>query len=364
MADLRGFPDQRARRSDHMTNPLGVGFIGAGPVVQTIHLPAIAGLSDRLRVARVMDVDLDTVKAVAARAPGAEHGTSVEELLADPAVEIVAIGSPHQFHAEQAIAACAAGKRAILVEKPLAVSLDDARRLAEAARTASVPVVVGAMHSYDQAWLDLSQRWGDLPGDARHVRSVIQLPPNARYEDLSTQLHSRPQSAAPVSGPDIDRSDPAVQQAMLSGAVLGLTIHNLPHVRRFLPEIAAVDHVRLLEPFGYVIRLRGPDGRTAELIGYITSGWRPEWTFEVWGASGELSVDFPPSFVRAGSATAALRTAEGEHRFGPYPDNGYISEWHELVRVADGGEPRYSLDDLVADLAYALEIAERAAEVL
>jgi myo-inositol 2-dehydrogenase / D-chiro-inositol 1-dehydrogenase len=342
-----------------MTSPIGVGFIGAGPVVQTIHLPAIAGLSDRLRVARVMDVDGDTAKAVAARA-GAAHGVSVEELLADPAVEIVAIGSPHQFHADQAIQACAAGKRAILVEKPLAVSLDDARRLASAARAASVPVVVGAMHSYDQAWLDLAERWADLPGDARHVRSVIQLPPNSRYEDWSTQLHSRPR----FSMPDVDRSDPAVQQAMLSGALLGLTIHNLPHVRRFLPEIASVDHVRVLEPFGYVIGLRGPDGRTAELIGYISSGWRPEWTFEVWGASGELSVDFPPSFVRAGSATAVLRDAAGEHRFGPYPDNGYLSEWHELIRIAEGGEPRYSLDDLVADLAYALEIADRAAEVL
>lgn len=339
---------------------IGVGFVGAGPVVQTIHLPAIAGLSDRLRVARVMDVDLGTAKAVAARA-GAAHGTSVDELLADPAVEIVAIGSPHQFHAEQAIAACAAGKRAILVEKPLAVNLDDVRRLATAARAAAVPVVVGAMHSYDRAWLDLAERWGDLPGDARHVRSVIQLPPNSRYEDLSTQLHAR----HPIpSMADVDRSDPAVQQAMLSGALLGLTIHNLPHVRRFLPEIAAVDHVQVLEPFGYVIGLRGPDGRTAELIGYITSGWRTEWTFEVWGASGELSVDFPPSFVRAGSATASLRTLEGERRFGPYPDNGYISEWHELVRIAEGGEPRYALDELVADLAYALEIAERAAEVL
>lgn len=341
-----------------MTSPLGVGFAGAGPVVQAIHLPAIAGLSE-LRVAHVMDVDLDTAKAVASRASEAAHSTSLEELLADPAVDIVAVCSPHQFHAEQAIAACAAGKRAVLVEKPLAVGVDEAERIASAAREAGVPVVVGAMHTYDQAWLDLAERWGDLPTDARHVRSVIQLPPNARYEDLSTQLHARPAYSMPA-----DRSAPEVRMAMLRGALLGLTIHNLPHVRRFLPSISAVDHVRVLQPFGYVIGLRGPDGRTAELIGYISAGWRPEWTFEVWGASAELGVDFPPSFVRAGSATAVLRTADGERRFGPYADNGYTSEWRELVRLARGGEPRYGLDDLVADLAYALEIADRAAEVL
>jgi myo-inositol 2-dehydrogenase / D-chiro-inositol 1-dehydrogenase len=353
-----------------MTSPLGVGFIGAGSVVQAVHLPAIAGLSDQVRVAHVMDMDLDTAKAVASRAgagAGARvdvgHGTSVEELLADPAVDIVVICSPHQFHASQVIAACAAGKRAVLVEKPLAVSVDEAERIAAAARASSVPVVVGAMHTYDQAWLDLAERWGDLPGDARLVRSVIQLPPNARYEDWSTQLHARQPFAGSASGP-ADRTSPAVQEAMLRGALLGLTIHNLPHVRRFLPSIAAVDHVRLLEPFGYVVGLRGPDGRAAELIGYISSGWRPEWTFEVWGASGELALDFPPSFVRAGSATAMLRTADGERRFGPYADNGYTSEWRELIRLARGGEPRYALDELVADLAYALEIADRAVEVL
>ncbi|MGW0202388.1 Gfo/Idh/MocA family oxidoreductase [Nonomuraea sp. NPDC003201] len=87
---------------------VGVGFIGAGPVTQAIHLPAVAGLSDRLHVARVMDVDEGTAAAVAARA-GAAHGTSVEELLTDPAVEIVAVCSPHAFRAEQAEAACAAG---------------------------------------------------------------------------------------------------------------------------------------------------------------------------------------------------------------------------------------------------------------
>jgi predicted dehydrogenase len=83
---------------------LGVGILGAGPVTQAIHLPTLARLRDVFSVVRVMDVDADVAESVAARV-GAAWTTSVEELLADPAVEIVAICSPHQFHAEQVIAA-------------------------------------------------------------------------------------------------------------------------------------------------------------------------------------------------------------------------------------------------------------------
>ncbi|MFC4015078.1 Gfo/Idh/MocA family protein [Nonomuraea purpurea] len=337
----------------------GVGFIGAGPVTQAIHLPVVAGLSDRLHVARVMDVDEATAAAVAARA-GAAHGTSVEELLADPAVEIVAVCSPHAFHAEQAEAACLAGKKAVLVEKPLATTLDDARRIAKASKDTGVPIVVGAMHTYDPAWLAAERHWGDLPATARRVRSRIVLPPNARFETLATQLHAEP--VFPARGGD--PSDPAVRAASLRGAILGLAIHNLPLVRRFLPRVEHVDLARPLTPFGYVLTFRG-GARTAELIGYLHGGWREEWSFEVWGDGGELRLDFTPSYVRAGSAVADLRTVAGLRTFGPNPDNGYTAEWRHLAALATGAEAlRYPAADLVDDLAYALDLAERAADLL
>ncbi|MCX5240401.1 Gfo/Idh/MocA family oxidoreductase [Streptomyces prunicolor] len=341
-----------------MSAPLGVGLIGAGPVTQAIHLPALAGLSGRLRVTHVMDVDAGTAEAVAARA-GAAHSTTVEELLADPAVDVVAVCSPHQFHAAQAEAACAAGMKAVLVEKPFATGVEEARRIAKASQESGVPVVVGAMHTYDPAWLAVEPHWGELPRTARLVRSVIQLPFNARYESLATQPHSRPAPPPPA-----DLTDPAVRAARIHGSILGLAIHNLPLVRRFLPEITSVDTAELLAPFGYLVTLRGPDGRTAELIGHMGPTWRPEWTFEVWGEEQELQLDFTPSYVRAGSATAALRTADDEHRFGPYPSNGYEAEWQHLADLAHRtAVPRYDVGRLVDDLAYAIDIADRAATV-
>lgn len=73
---------------------------------------------------------------------------SVEELCADPAVQVVYVATPHQFHAAHAMAAAAAGKH-ILVEKPMALTVDECRAMTAAARNHGVHLVVGHSHSFD-----------------------------------------------------------------------------------------------------------------------------------------------------------------------------------------------------------------------
>jgi len=344
-----------------MNRTLGVGFVGAGPVTQAIHLPHLAALSDRLHVAHVMDVNAGTAAAVAARAgAGTRHGTSVEALLDDGDVDVVAICSPHAFHAEQAEAAIRAGKKAVLVEKPFATTVEDAERIAKLSTESGVPLIVGAMHTYDPAYLAAATRWDQLPAEARHIRSVIQLPPNARFEELATQLHG-----TPPGPPRRDLSDPGQRATALRGSVLGLAIHDLPLVRRFLPDLDRVGEADLLAPFGYRITLHGPDGRTAELLGHMGTAWRPEWTFEVWSATTALHAGFTPSYVRAGSAEVSLSTPGGRMCFGPDGRNGYEAEWVHLADLASGAaQPRHTPGDLVADLAYAIDVADRAAAIL
>jgi predicted dehydrogenase len=60
-----------------------------------------------------------------------------EEVATDPEVDIVYIAAPHTGHRDLALMAIAAGKH-VLVEKPIGVSLDDAREIADAARSAGV----------------------------------------------------------------------------------------------------------------------------------------------------------------------------------------------------------------------------------
>jgi predicted dehydrogenase len=63
--------------------------------------------------------------------------TRYEDLLADPEIDVVDVCTPHPYHAEQAIAAARAGKH-VLLEKPMALSWEDARAVREAVGAAKV----------------------------------------------------------------------------------------------------------------------------------------------------------------------------------------------------------------------------------
>jgi phthalate 4,5-cis-dihydrodiol dehydrogenase len=73
---------------------------------------------------------------------------SVEALCADPQVEAVYVATPHQLHVEHAQIAARHGKH-LLIEKPLAITLDECKTITEAARRAGVQLIVGHSHSFD-----------------------------------------------------------------------------------------------------------------------------------------------------------------------------------------------------------------------
>ena len=79
---------------------------------------------------------------------GAKVFDSLEELCRDAEVEVVYVATPHQFHAPQARIAASRGKH-LLVEKPMALDLDECRAMIDAARAAGVMLIVGHSHSFD-----------------------------------------------------------------------------------------------------------------------------------------------------------------------------------------------------------------------
>jgi predicted dehydrogenase len=115
--------------------PLRVGIIGCGDV-STMYL---AGLAPIESVELVACADLDAVRADALSAKGGFPAVAVETLLADPTIDVVLNLTPPQAHASVSMAAIKAGKH-VYSEKPLATSLDDARRVLGAARDAGVRI--------------------------------------------------------------------------------------------------------------------------------------------------------------------------------------------------------------------------------
>jgi len=74
----------------------------------------------------------------------------VEDICADPNVEAVYVATPHQMHVDHVAIAARAGKH-VLVEKPLAISLEDGIRMVEICEEAGVQLIVGPSHSFDGA---------------------------------------------------------------------------------------------------------------------------------------------------------------------------------------------------------------------
>jgi predicted dehydrogenase len=66
---------------------------------------------------------------------------SYEEMLADPEIDVIDICTPHPYHPEQAIAAANAGKH-LIIEKPIALNWEDAKRVRDAIAANGVKAMV------------------------------------------------------------------------------------------------------------------------------------------------------------------------------------------------------------------------------
>jgi len=101
---------------------INVALVGFGFAGQTFHAPLISACPE-LRLHTVVTsrpADLASVW------PDARPVATFENALADPAIDLVVIATPDALHAEQATSALNAGK-AVVVDKPFALNLADAR---------------------------------------------------------------------------------------------------------------------------------------------------------------------------------------------------------------------------------------------
>jgi len=108
-----------------------IGIIGAGLIVEHGHLPAYAAAG--LKVGAICDRDAERARRVASAYPGLEVAGSAEELLADPAIDVVDIAIDPASQVPLAEAAARAGRH-VLCQKPLAPTLEQARDLVERCR--------------------------------------------------------------------------------------------------------------------------------------------------------------------------------------------------------------------------------------
>lgn len=130
-----------------MKSAIGVGLIGTGYMgkchaLAWTSVKAVFGDGPRPRLVHLAEVNGDIARRKAEEF-GFDNATGDwRELIADPEVEVVSVTTPNAFHAEMAIAALEAGKH-VWCEKPMAVALADAERMAAAAKASGRVAALG-----------------------------------------------------------------------------------------------------------------------------------------------------------------------------------------------------------------------------
>jgi phthalate 4,5-cis-dihydrodiol dehydrogenase len=128
-----------------MSEVLRMGMAGLG-VASTQILPVLSRLP-YLQITAAADLRTDALTKFREAYDG-EMFTSVEEMCQSPNVDFIYVATPNELHAKHVIAAAERGKDAI-VEKPMALSLEECEAMNEAAKKNGVNLLCGHTHSFD-----------------------------------------------------------------------------------------------------------------------------------------------------------------------------------------------------------------------
>jgi phthalate 4,5-cis-dihydrodiol dehydrogenase len=251
---------------------------------------------------------------------GAPAYASVAELCADPGVEVVHVATPHHLHAAHVAAAAAAGKH-VLVEKPMAIRLDECQAMIAATRQAGVQLVVGHSHSFDRP----IARARDLiaGGDVGPLRMITAL----NFTDFLYRPR-RPEELATDQGGGVIFSQGAHQidiVRLLGGG----------RVRSVRALTGAWDETRPTEG-AYAALLTFADGAFASVT---YSGYGHFDSDEFCGQIDELGQ--PKEANRYGAARRALRALDPVARVEPSRSPGSESPDETQPRLSQGLQPRY-----------------------
>jgi myo-inositol 2-dehydrogenase/D-chiro-inositol 1-dehydrogenase len=314
------------------TATLGIGVIGVGRI-GSMHADLLARQVPGAALAAVYDAVPEAAAATGARAYAA-----LEDLLADPAVDAVAICSSTDTHADLIVAAAEAGK-AIFCEKPISLELAEVDRALAAVERAGVPFQIGFNRRFDPA----------------HAAVAEAVARGEVGEPHLVRISSR------------DPAPPPIEYVRVSGGIfLDMTIHDFD-MARFVTgsevvEVYARGAVRVDPEFGEagdvdtaLITLVHENGCLTAIDNSRQAVYGYDQRVEVFGSLGMAASENPLAH------TAVVRTADGAslaalpyfylERYVP----SYLREWEAFVNaVKTGATPPVSGPDARAPLVIGL----------
>jgi UDP-N-acetylglucosamine 3-dehydrogenase len=290
-----------------------VGLVGAG-FMGGVHLNAYADNPD-VEVVGVADARIEAAVA-GAEMVGARPYTSYEELVAAEDVEVVDVCLPTAFHRDLAVRAAGEGRHVIL-EKPIARTMEDAQQILDAFSADGPRLFVGHVVRFFPEYVGIKQKIdaGDL-GTVGVVRTSRRSPFLLGWNDWYADWR--------VSG----------------GVLMDLVIHDFDYLRWTLGEVERVYARGMLgreyNRLDYVLAtLRFQSGAIAHVEGHWGYPGPFNYSIEVAGSHALLTVD--------STEPASLQLISGAPEEGPDLASGkspYEKELEHFIHcMATGEEP-------------------------
>lgn len=290
---------------------IGVSVLGPGNIVRRV-------MKDFHKAQGVELIAVASRSAERAREAAGKYGakyafSSYEELAECREVDLVYIATPHVFHCQQAVMMMEHGKH-VIVEKPMAVTAEEARRMTECAKKNGVFLMEAMWTRFFPAWEKMMEliRAGAI-GEVRHVyglfcSSVSKVDPTSRL------------FAPELAGGAL--LDIGVYPLMAATAILG-----------FHP--ADIQQLHTLTETGVdarmSVQMQYENGATAQFMTALDAEGPSDLT--VYGSKGHI---FMRDFWHP---TAFAVTTDGqtqEYRFEP-EDEGFYREFEEAARCIRAG---------------------------
>jgi 1,5-anhydro-D-fructose reductase (1,5-anhydro-D-mannitol-forming) len=324
-----------------MTASLRWGLIGASTIAAQHMIGAIRANGGD--VVAVMSASSERAKAFASKHDIRRSTTELAALVGGDDIDAVYISTTNELHRDQALAAADAGKH-VLCEKPLALTLADARAIVHACRARGV--TLGTNHHLRNAATHRAMREAILAGRIgrplfARVFHAVYLPPH-------------------LQGWRIDKPEAG------GGVILDITVHDADTLRFVLDsEPVAVSamtsrggmaHEGLEDGVMGVVRFA--NGSLAQFHDAFTTRYATTG-FEVHGDEGSLIGR--DCMTQAPKGEVMLRTAKGEENLRLEHENLYARSVGLFSEAAAGhGSPAATGEDGVKSLAVALAASEAA----
>ena len=345
-----------------------VGLVGLGSVAQVVHLPVLRQYAGDVEVVAGCDVSAALGATVGERFGITKIYTDHRKMLEQESLDIVAILSSDEYHADCAIDGLDAGCH-ILVEKPVCLTLADVSRVAAARDRAGKVAMVGYMRRYADAYVEMRRHLREQ-GDIHHVSVRDIIGPNSYFIDQTSIVATANDVAPQFVAERAERA--RVQTAESIGnqpsdvvsafrLLNSLSSHDLSAMRGLIGKPQRVIAAAQKRGGRYITALFDYGGFMTTFETGLDRVGCFDAHIEVFTGTERMRIDFDTPYIRQLPTRLSIQTTEGErfsHReVRPTFRDAYSRQWEAFFDCIVRGIPApTSLEDAAEDVTLAIDI--------